>query len=632
MRQFKKGSASRQTKRQQHKAQRRQQQVGRVRQRQQWRAVQARVSPRLPKAAPIAGPYLVRCFWEHFHLSALLHKVGVAVKHKGLPMATLMCILLLFGVLNARSVSDLSAKAAHDPLVQEVLAVDDFERKRLYRVLNKVTGEQYLAFWDEIIAELQRDPRTATRRNGVMSGDDTTIFKSGKAMPHISVVYKSSGQRFGLGYYLPSAHYADSDKHYPVGCDLHRPTPSQVQAAQDKRERKRLGLDLRKRADFVRWLQQQVQQDCAPQLVLLKGLHLCAPLVSQVEQCGLPWLGAAHPKRSYRVKSAENQRVSEGKPKHWLEKTYGESRWQRLADEGCRVLILGEADDASLGRVSLLLVEDMSDGERTLYLTRPAERETLLARVAMAWASQSSEPESTRLDVMVQLFARARRAGVQAETAVFDRWFYVPRFMRQILALGFQRVIIKTKANLTYGHRGADYTAAQLREQLRQRDYQTIRYQGQRVKLARRTVHQAGLGRVQLVFVTEFQAQRNRISQRYTLMCTDPNWSPAHVYRAHKLRWRIEECYRELRQNHALEQFHGRNLNAIIGHIVLSYLSYLCVALTRLLTPNLKDKTLGWIKRHVFGALVTVERIANDIYVGFTATFLRDIGLPSFCT
>ena len=75
----------------------------------------------------------------------------------------------------------------------------------------------------------------------------------------------------------------------------------------------------------------------------------------------LPWLGQAHPKRTYRLIRPKNKPVCEGKPKHWLTKTYAATDWHLLSDDGCRVVILGEADDESLGRVTLLLVEDMSE-------------------------------------------------------------------------------------------------------------------------------------------------------------------------------------------------------------------------------------------------------------------------------
>jgi len=46
-------------------------------------------------------------------------------------------------------------------------------------------------------------------------------------------------------------------------------------------------------------------------------------------------------------------------------------------------------------------------------------------------------------------------------------------------------------------------------------------------------------------------------------MCTDPDCPDELVYRAHKLRWKIEEGYREMRQRHGFGAFHSRDWNAI---------------------------------------------------------------------
>ena len=124
----------------------------------------------------------------------------------------------------------------------------------------------------------------------------------------------------------------------------------------------------------------------------------------------------------------------------------------------------------------------------------------------------------------------------------------------------------------------------------------------------------------------------NRIVQKYVLMCTDPQFPTDKIYRAHKLRWKIETCYRELRQSHGFEEYHARNFNANFGHIALSFPSYLCVVVTRLLTPRLCHKTLGQVKRLVFDALVELERFADPVRVKFSAVFLREVGLPAYCT
>jgi hypothetical protein len=312
-----------------------------------------------------------------------------------------------------------------------------------------------------------------------------------------------------------------------------------------------------------------------------------------------------------------------------LTRRYPESEWVELTEVGHRALVIGQSTLAGLGAVSLVLVEDLATQERTLLITRNATEAVLWERVELA-LSESTEVDSARLSIMLQLLRRTRQAGVVAETATFDRWFYVPGFLRQVLALGFARVVLKAKRNIRYGFHGQDQTIKQLAKQIPAKRYRTHRHHGQRVKLATLHVQHGELGRVKLVFVKELGAH-NRIVQSYVLMCSDPRYPTDQVYRAHKLRWKIEVGYRELRQNHGFEAYHARNFNANFGHLALSFLSYLCAVVTRLLTPSLRHKTLGQIKHLLFDAVIELERFVEPIRVKFSAVFLREIGLPAYC-
>jgi hypothetical protein len=302
-----------------------------------------------------------------------------------------------------------------------------------------------------------------------------------------------------------------------------------------------------------------------------------------------------------------------------LARSYRRSDWIELTDVGYRVVIVGETAVDGVGRVKVLVAEDRSDQTRTLFLTRADSDE-----------AQHMDADTSRLNVMLRLLKLARQADVQAETAVFDRWFYVTSFIAQVLALGFARVIIKAKRDIPYTYRGQTYTLDQLWRRLPAKRFRRQRVRGQWIKLASLRVQQDGLGQVRLVFGKELGAH-NKLLQRYALMCTDPAFRNDHVYRAHKLRWKIEECYREVRQNHGLELYHARNFNANFGHVALSFLSYLCLVVTRLLTPKLRDKTLGQVKQLVFDALVELERHGDQLFVKFGARFRREVGLPAYC-
>jgi len=622
-----KGSLSRQARRKANKPHR---QAQRDQERRHWRQVKAARAASPPLPAPRARAYLVTQFWEHFRLGELLHKAGVKHKLKGLPAVTLMLVGLMFGVLNAHSLSDLTVQARSDQVLLGACYVQALERKQLYRFLGQVSDETYLGWLGEIVQELQRHPQTATRRDGVVIGDDTIVFKHGARMPYVTLVYKSSGKRFGLGNIIVSTHYADDQKDYGLFFDFWRPTPAQIEAAKQARERKRLKVDQRKPADVARWLAHQVAQHRAPDLALLHGAQVGPVVVAQCETLQIPWLGVAAGPRQYVVARPQRTTTARGTAHDWLTRHYPTSEWVELTEVGHRALVVGQSTLDGLGQVMLVLVEDLTDQERTLFVTRPAEEAALWERVELA-LSQSADADSARLPIMLDLLRRTRQAGVVAETAVFDRWFYVTGFLRQVLALGFARVVLKAKRNLRYGYQGKEQTIEQLARRIPAKRYRTKMHRGQRVRLATVRVQHGELGRVKLVFVKELGAH-NRIVQKYVLMCTDPQFPTDKVYRAHKLRWKIEVCYRELRQNHGFEEYHARNFNANFGHIALSFLSYLCVGVTRLLTPSLRRKTLGQVKRLVFDALVELERFADPVRIKFSAVFLREVGLPAYCS
>jgi len=194
MKKHKAGSISRQAHRQRSKRQRAAERARRQRARRAgWRLKAGRTSGERP-AAPQAGSYRVPAFWGHLRLGEWLHQAGIKQKLKGLPAVSLRVIALLFGVFNAHSVSDLAAKAVADAVLLEACWVQGLERKQLYRFLGQVSDTTYLAWLADIVRELNRHPRTATQRPGVGIGDDTVVFKFGKRMPYVTLVYTSSGQ------------------------------------------------------------------------------------------------------------------------------------------------------------------------------------------------------------------------------------------------------------------------------------------------------------------------------------------------------------------------------------------------------------------------------------------------------
>lgn len=599
--------------------------------RQQWAAAKAVRAEKKPKAEPRAAGHLMERFWHHFQFDQVLEGLK-QVKYKGLSLATLVLVLMLFGMMNAQSDSDLCDKVRADPLLVEMCGVELLDRQQLYRMRKRLSADQYDAWQAHLLRELQKDPRTASRRDGVIIGDDTVLIKYGEKMPDITVVYSSSEDRYGLGYAMPSTHYADADKDYPLFGRLHYRTAEQKQTAEDKRLRRRKKLDLRRTDDEKAWLKELVDAEREPDAVVLRGSRLSPGMTAHCESLDVPWLGVSPRNRKYRLPEKKKAQSA----KTLLKQEPKRGQWQWLNDEGVRVVFLGPAETTTLGWVTLMLVERVETGERQLcVLPKDIDEATAIARLQAMLDIERPAPENSKLHDMLDLLGKSC-AFILAETFVADAWFHVPWFIQEALKIKpLKRVVTKAKANRTYTAKGQTKTWKEWASSVQ--TYQRYTVLGKEVNLARLRVQDPDLGKVQLVLVQEIRKCKRKgqwveeIGQCYALLCTDPKYKPEKVFQAYKLRWKIEEFYREVRQQHGLTRFHGRNADAIHGHLIFTFISYICVALARLWNKKLKDKTLGWIKKHLFRAVVKLKRQGERLLIGFDPDWMDEFGLPDFC-
>lgn len=597
------------------------------RKKQQWKPVHSKQANKKPQPAPSAAGYLMRKFWEFFKFDKVLEGFE-QIKHKGLPLSSLYFLLMLFGVMNAASDANLFDKVNADPLLVEMLGLELLEKQQFYRTRKRLSEDQYDEWLKHTLEKLQEDPRTASRSDGVVIGDDSVMIKTGKNMPDITIVYKSSEGYYGLGYAMPTTHYADEDKDYPLFGRLHYRSEDQKQEAEDRRLRRRKKLDGRSLEDEIKWMDELVSQERRPEVVILRGTRLCSKLTNHCEDLNLGWIGISAKNRKYILENGKDKTAREllkTKPKNL--------KWKILNDEGIRMAWLNTAESNAIGTVSLALVDMMSEGERMLCVMSKEMNEDSGTELLKSMLNlEKGEPDKTKLHDMLELLKKSS-GFIRAETAVFDRWFHVPWFIGEVLEIsGLKRVIIKAKANRSYTMKGMAGTWEELEKEIKKYERQTV--SGRDVYLARLKVSDPDIGAVQLVFVKEINIRRSRgnmveeIGQCYALMCTDPKFKAEKVFQAHKLRWKIEEFYREARQNHGLGKFHCRDKDAIQSHIVFSFMSWICTALCRMWNTPLKDKTLGWIKRNIFQRIVKLKHQGGKIIVCFDKEWIELYGLP----
>jgi hypothetical protein len=231
------------------------------------------------------------------------------------------------------------------------------DKQQLYRARKRLSVAEYDGWLGHLLGELQQDPRTASRPDGVVIGADTVMLKTGRHMPDITIVYRSGEDRYGWGYALPTVHYADADKDYPVLGKLHRRSAEQQQERADRNLRHKKGWDRRRPADEQSWLSELVAADRRPDVVILRGTRLVPGLTRHCEQLQLPWVGVSPANRQYCGLQGGAQSARE-----WLQRLGKTAQWQVLNDEGVRVAYLGTAQANTLGPVVLLVVEQVALG------------------------------------------------------------------------------------------------------------------------------------------------------------------------------------------------------------------------------------------------------------------------------
>ncbi len=591
--------------------------------------LQARRAAGEPQPAPQARSYFVQQIWDKLGLEAALARVGIG--QGGLPLSTVFIVVLLMGVVGATSLFGAVQLLPTDAALCTMLAVSALDEKQVYRGLASISIAQYQAWMGQLLGALQADPRTASRPDGVVVSDSTQVTKnSAHKIPGVHILFLHSEKHFARGAELLTTHYADGDKDYPLFLAFYEPDAATVAARAADKARRAAEVDGRKPAEVLAYIAQQVTAGSPPTLVIVSGPRLTPTFIDKLTVLQVPWLGVSAGRRTYTLSGQSASQTAKrllatSQPRHW----------QDDADLGDRLADLGAASSC-VGAVRLLLAEHMADGVRTLYLTpAPLSAAAARARLTLVLEQEQQQRDSGILQRTLELLCLSRLAGIRAETATFDRWYFVPWFIQAVLRRGFQRVVIKAKAGCKYTYRGQDYDLDQLWPLLAAQDFAPHTRNGHTYHLAALPVQLKGVGAVKLVFVRQ-PTRRGDKSLDAVLLCTDTGYANPQVLRADLLRWRIEVCYREVKQQHAFGQFHAQDMATNYGQTMLSLVAYLFVTLERLLVPALRDRTLGWIKAHYFNAIVrlTVSDDPNDPrpVVEFPGWLLDDYGLPPWET
>ncbi|PIV27257.1 MAG: hypothetical protein COS36_06405 [Candidatus Altarchaeum sp. CG03_land_8_20_14_0_80_32_618] len=553
-------------------------------------------------------------------MGELIKKSGIE-KRSGVSAEDISFIYSLFGMSDAESIVGLAEHIEGDVLLKKIFKLNgtptDINNKVIDNFLIGMGLEKGNVLNDELIKALQTDIRTKSVEDGVVIGDDTTIIKTGKKMENISIVHDHSNDTYGWGYCLPTTHYADDEKNYPLFFDFRIKSDEEKKVAEEEKLRKNLKIDKRSSKDIIKWLDYQIANGNTPDVVDLRGSFFNANAVNEMKTRSVNWVGVSPKNRKYKI---AGKWVCVGK----ITSGVDESVYTLLEDDGHHRVIIKKGEMNGVGEVNLMIVNNIDEDITNLYVTEHGNDKKSIDLLT-AVLNKERECDETKLKLMLEQLARTRECGVVAENTTFDRWFYAVWFINAVLELGYRRVVIKTKKNIIYIYDEKEMTAGEVGKTIPPEEY--AYHKTENIRTASRVVYQEGIGNVKLVFVEELNNQ-GKVAQAYSLMCTDPDCEDIKVFHIHKKRWPIETFYRELKQNHGLNDFHMRKFNGIRAHVLFVFISFIILTVLSLFNPRLLEKTLGWIKRQYINALVKIKETDEGIMVRFTKAFIEDYGLP----
>jgi len=580
-----------------------------------------------PQPAPTGLGFFIQQGWDKLGLDQALEKVGIV--KDGLPFSTIFIVVLLMGIMGATSLHNLIDIVPQDATLMTVLALEGLEEKQLYRGLSRVSIAQYQAWMSGLLKNLQADPRTASLPSGVTIADTTQVLKRfSHKIPGVHVLFVHSEKVFAKGVEIINTHYADGSKDYPLFGAFYQPDEAVLAERAAKKKQQQAGVDGRKPSQVLVYLKKQVTGGNKPELVTVAGPQLGQKFVAGLIELGVAWLGVSSNRRVYILKGNQEKQkaktlLAKANPRHWIEDP----------DLGYRFTSLGTAT-SNVGEVLLVVAEHMADRVRTLYLVsaNTDEAETI-ARISLVLSREQARQETGILTQTLNLLKLGREANIRAENAAFDRWFFVPWFIKEVLSLGFKRVIIKAKAGFTYTYQDQTYDLPELWDLLREKDFKVHQRNGQTYRLASLRVDLKGVGRVKLVFVRQEMRRRKGLLES-VLMCTDVDYPDKDVLRVYLLRWRIEVFYRAVKQNHRFGQFHAQNREINYGQTLLSSVAYLFENLLKYITPTLAQQPPGWVREKYLNVIVTLTLAGApenpDYVIEFPGWLLDDYGLPNW--
>jgi len=437
-------------------------------------------------------------------------------------------------------------------------------------------------------------------------------------MESIEIVFDHVEKQYVLGYVLVTCSYADKKKAYPVNFEFRLSTEEDKQQRKLEADRKKEGIDLRKKDSLIQLIEFQKEKGTVPAYVEVTGNNMEAKTLIVIDNQGISWIGL--PNKKTKLLNNEN-------------KPFDFNELQRITQNKKPIVLhiqgwflyVKKVVLVNYGTLDFIIVTDTQGQKLGMFLTKSMSTKEKVKLIDEFFARQQPA-DNNKLNIALRLIKRAKKAGIKAENIVFDSWFWVSWFVLEALEIdNIKRAVSRLKENCELIYKEQNLKAGELFTQVQ---FHHVTYQGRSIKVAKIIVRLNNFPHpVTLVLIQELDKSR-RVKAQYILVCTDTNYSWKKVIDAYKLRWTIEVFFRTAKQRFALSNFHTLSFNKIHSHVTSCFLAYLLCAQLKICNPKLADLTLGQIIDSFLNSPIILEKKSSSLVVYLDPAFVQLFGMP----
>jgi hypothetical protein len=245
---------------------------------------------------------------------------------------------------------------------------------------------------------------------------------------------------------------------------------------------------------------------------------------------------------------------------------------------GFRLLTLGWSDGTTCLPVSFSLLSSSKEKNRLAPMRANIDKRTNGFKRRCESIRKSTQ-------VLAELVAQAKAAGIAADYLLFDSWFSFPATIISLLEEKMQVICMLKAMKTTYGYQGAQLTLSELYKSLRKRTGRAKILASCIVTLGNRADGSTVMAKI--VFV------RDRSSRSWlALLSTDVRLADEEIIKLYKRRWDIEVFFKMTKSFLNLaKEFQGRSYDALVAHTTIVFTRYIMLAVSQRTTKD--PRTLG---------------------------------------